>query len=87
MSWIWLAAPGKLCQKLFDYIEIINDATTINYNSVDSIMLVENGFDVVSVDASDKMLKYALKERWNRRQEKGFDSWSKCSLKKMETIS
>lgn len=45
--------------------------------SVDSIMLVENGFDVVSVDASDKMLKYALKERWNRRTEKGFDSWSK----------
>lgn len=40
-------------------------------------MLVEEGFEVVSVDASDKMLKYALKERWNRRKEPGFDSWSK----------
>jgi len=43
---------------------------------VDSIMLLEEGFDVVSVDASDKMLKYALKERWNRRKEKQFDNWT-----------
>nr|XP_048301290.1 glycine N-methyltransferase [Myodes glareolus] len=42
---------------------------------VDSIMLVEEGFSVTSVDASDKMLKYALKERWNRRQEPAFDKW------------
>lgn len=40
-------------------------------------MLVEEGFEVVSSDASDKMLKYALKERWNRRKEKNFDNWSK----------
>lgn len=40
-------------------------------------MLVEEGFEVVSVDASDKMLKYALKERWNRRKEASFDNWSK----------
>lgn len=38
-------------------------------------MLVEHGFEVVSVDASDKMLKYALKERWNRRNEGSFDKW------------
>lgn len=38
-------------------------------------MLVEEGFEVVSVDASDKMLKYALRERWNRRREHGFDNW------------
>lgn len=44
---------------------------------IDSAMLVEEGFEVVSVDASDKMLKYALKERWNRRKEPGFDNWSK----------
>lgn len=43
---------------------------------IDSIMLLEEGFDVVSVDASDKMLKYALKERWNRRKEATFDNWS-----------
>ncbi|XP_065257138.1 glycine N-methyltransferase isoform X2 [Emys orbicularis] len=42
---------------------------------VDSIMLVEDGFSVTSVDASDKMLKYALKERWNRRKEEAFDKW------------
>ncbi|XP_003897660.1 glycine N-methyltransferase isoform X2 [Papio anubis] len=42
---------------------------------VDSIMLVEEGFSVMSVDASDKMLKYALKERWNRRHEPAFDKW------------
>ncbi|XP_004846606.1 glycine N-methyltransferase [Heterocephalus glaber] len=42
---------------------------------VDSIMLVEEGFSVTSVDASDKMLKYALKERWNRRREPAFDNW------------
>ncbi|KAK1793186.1 hypothetical protein P4O66_011588, partial [Electrophorus voltai] len=42
---------------------------------VDSIMLLEEGFKVVSVDASDKMLKYALKERWERRKEPAFDQW------------
>lgn len=47
------------------------------YYRVDSIMLVEEGFEVVSIDASDKMLKYALKDRWNRRHEKNFENWSK----------
>lgn len=47
-------------------------------------MLVEEGFEVVSVDASDKMLKYALKERWNRRKESGFDNWSKLWLLHMK---
>jgi glycine N-methyltransferase len=42
---------------------------------VDSIMLVEEGFRVMSTDASDKMLKYALKERWNRRDQPGFNEW------------
>ncbi|KAL7300065.1 hypothetical protein TKK_0007075 [Trichogramma kaykai] len=42
---------------------------------VDSIMLLEEGFEVVSVDASDKMLKHALKTRWERRKEKSFDEW------------
>lgn len=43
-------------------------------------MLLEEGFEVVSVDASDKMLKYALKARWNRRKEAAFDNWSKCNI-------
>lgn len=38
-------------------------------------MLLQEGFEVVSSDASDKMLKYALKERWNRRKEAAFDNW------------
>lgn len=38
-------------------------------------MLVEEGFNMVSVDASDKMLKYALKARWERRKEMAFDQW------------
>jgi glycine N-methyltransferase len=42
---------------------------------VDSVMLLEAGFDVDSVDASDKMLKFALKTRWNRRKEAAFDKW------------
>ncbi|XP_013401873.1 glycine N-methyltransferase isoform X2 [Lingula anatina] len=42
---------------------------------VDSILLLEEGFKVTSVDASDKMLKFALKERWNRRKEEAFDNW------------
>ncbi|XP_076061131.1 glycine N-methyltransferase isoform X2 [Oratosquilla oratoria] len=42
---------------------------------VDSIMLLEEGFRMTSVDLSDKMLKYALKTRWKRRKEKAFDEW------------
>jgi glycine N-methyltransferase len=42
---------------------------------VDSIMLLEEGFNVMSTDASDKMLKYALRHRWNRRKEPQFDNW------------
>jgi len=38
-------------------------------------MLVEEGFKVVSVDASDKMLKYALRQRWKRRRDPAFDNW------------
>ena len=38
-------------------------------------MLLESGFNVTSSDASDKMLKYALKERWNRRKETVYDQW------------
>ena len=44
---------------------------------VDSVMLLEEGFDVTSVDASDKMLKTALKTRWARRKEDKFDEWGK----------
>lgn len=71
-----LVVQGKILS-LFIFIgrNIYEGMHTIFSYSVDSIMLVEEGFDVVSVDASDKMLKYALKERWNRRNEKQFDKW------------
>ena len=38
-------------------------------------MLLEEGFEVVSADASDKMLKTALNIRWERRKEDIFDNW------------
>jgi glycine N-methyltransferase len=43
-------------------------------------MLLEEGFEVFSIDASDKMLKYALKTRWNRRKEPAFDKWGIFSM-------
>lgn len=42
---------------------------------IDSVMLLLEGFQVTSCDASDKMLKYALKMRWERRKEEAFDNW------------
>ncbi|KAL4707125.1 hypothetical protein ACJJTC_011252 [Scirpophaga incertulas] len=42
---------------------------------IDSMMLVDEGFKVVSVDASDKMLKHALKARWERRKDPKYDEW------------
>ena len=44
---------------------------------VDSILLLDEGFKVTSVDASDKMLKQAYKTRWDRRKEEAFDNWGK----------
>ena len=38
-------------------------------------MLLQEGFRVTSTDASDKMLMYAMKERWNRRKQPAFDNW------------
>lgn len=48
---------------------------------IDSILLLEEGFKVMSIDASDKMLKYALKQRWNRRKEPAFDQWGTVKFK------
>lgn len=42
---------------------------------VDSVMLLEEGFEMVSADASDKMLKTAYQVRWARRKEPIFDRW------------
>ena len=48
---------------------------------VDSVMLLEEGFEMVSSDASDKMLKEAYKTRWDRRKEPAFDKWSELFLR------
>ena len=53
---------------------------------VDSIALVEEGFQVYSTDASIHMLKYALKERWNRRHETNFEKWGMYSSKHHKLI-
>lgn len=42
---------------------------------LDSVMLLKHGFKLQSYDASDKMLKFALQERWERRNEPGFADW------------
>ena len=47
---------------------------------VDSVMLIEEmgkipAFSLTSCDFSDKMLKDALKTRWDRRREKPFFDW------------
>lgn len=48
---------------------------------VDSVMLIEEmgdnpAFNLTSCDFSDKMLKDALKTRWERRREKAFFEWT-----------
>lgn len=65
---------------LFLFCLLLSMCAVRKSDRIDSTMLVEEGFEVVSVDASDKMLKYALKERWNRRKEPGFDNWSRFFL-------
>lgn len=42
---------------------------------IDSMMLIDEGFKLVSVDASDKMLKHALKARWDKRKDPRYDEW------------
>lgn len=76
--WMLHVAQGKYFFLNLYLIEIYN-SNSIFLNRVDSEMLVEEGFEVVSIDASDKMLKYALKARWNRRSEKNFENWSELS--------
>lgn len=49
-------------------------------HSIDSVMLLEKGFDVISTDGSDAMLRTAFAERWERRKEAAFDKWGKFSM-------
>lgn len=55
--------------------EVGKSITSINLKALKIIIFIL--FNLVSCDASDKMLKYALKERWDRRKEPNFDNWGK----------
>lgn len=82
---VWEAYIGSICERTGSYRRWIVDMLRTHDcrrvldaacgTGVDSVVLVEEGFDVVSTDASDKMLKYALKERWGRRRDPAFDRW------------
>ncbi|XP_011677032.2 glycine N-methyltransferase [Strongylocentrotus purpuratus] len=65
-SWITQLLREKNCKRVLD---------VACGTGIDSVMLLEEGFEVVSVDASDKMIMQAFKERWSRRKEDAFDKW------------
>ena len=50
---------------------------------VDSVLLLGEGFEMTSSDASDKMLKTAYKTRWDRRKEEAFDKWGEIYTMKL----
>lgn len=82
---VWEAYIGSRQQRTGQYRQWITDKLRAHNcqkildvacgHGVDSIMLLEEGFMMTSTDASDKMLKYALRERWNRRKQPEFDNW------------
>jgi len=82
---VWEAYIGSSQTRTDQYRKWISDLLRSNNcrhildvacgHGVDSIMLLEEGFDVTSTDASDKMLKYALRQRWARRKQPQFDKW------------
>ena len=62
------------------------DLKKIIVNRVDSVMLLEEGFEVQSADISDKMLKQAYETRWDRRKEDIFDRWGKSYFDTLNNI-
>jgi len=82
---VWTKYIGDQTERTGYYkeklIKILNDHNCKSIldvacgTGIDSVMLLEMGFNMTSVDASDKMLKYALKTRWDRRKEEAFDKW------------
>ncbi|XP_071493911.1 glycine N-methyltransferase-like [Diadema antillarum] len=65
-TWLTQLLRDKNCKKVLD---------VACGTGIDSVMLLEEGFEVVSVDASDKMIMHAFRERWSRRKEDAFDKW------------
>ena len=67
--WNWVRNANFRCTNA--------NANCMDFCRVDSVMLLDEGFKMVSSDASDKMLKEALKIRWDRRKEPAYDNWGK----------
>lgn len=84
---VWKLYIGDQTDRTAHYRNFLKDVLSRNKcksvldaacgTGVDSVMLLEDDFQVVSCDASDKMLKTAYKIRWDRRRESAFDNWSK----------
>jgi len=82
---LWQLYIGDTTQRTSNYRKfVVEQLRTQNCKQVldaacgtgiDSIMLLEEGFRLTSIDLSDKMLKFALKTRWQRRREPAFDAW------------
>merc|ERR1712088_846555 len=72
-------ADGVAAQNWLLYIGEQENRTT-NYKNFLIKLLKEMGqipaFSLTSCDFSDKMLKYALKLRWERRREQAFFDWT-----------
>ncbi|GBP03246.1 Glycine N-methyltransferase [Eumeta japonica] len=69
---------GKYKDFLIGLLKMHNCVTILDAacgTGIDSMMLVDEGFKVVSVDASDQMLKHALKARWEKRKDPKYDEW------------
>lgn len=82
---VWQLYIGDQTSRTANYrkfmVNLLNEKKCVNIldcacgTGVDSVMLLESGFNLTSSDASDKMLKGATKTRWERRKEPAFDKW------------
>ena len=75
----WVLGGGRrwAASTPYSMLLLLPSFTSFIFCRIDSIMLLEEGFQVTSIDFSDKMLKHAQKMRWNRRKEDAFDKWGK----------
>ncbi|XP_074655110.1 glycine N-methyltransferase-like [Tubulanus polymorphus] len=63
-----------ICKNLKEHnCETVLDAAC--GTGIDSVMLINQGFQVTSTDYSDQMLKYAFKRRWTNRKDERFENW------------
>ncbi|KAM4625719.1 glycine N-methyltransferase isoform 2-T2 [Polymixia lowei] len=70
---VWQLYIGDTQSRTQEYKSWV--VSLLKQQGVQRVLDVACGTGMVSVDASDKMLKYALKARWERRKEAAFDQW------------